>query len=136
VADEERDALRAVPLFAGLSEKDLDRVEAITKRVEHPAGKAVVEEDQSAVGFHLILEGTAETSAGGTVLSTLAAGDYFGEISLLDGQPRSATVTATSDLITLAIPEWNFSRLVDEHPEMMKALLIALCSRVRILSDR
>jgi CRP-like cAMP-binding protein len=96
----------------------------------------VVEEDRSAIGFHLILEGTAETSTGGTVLSTLAAGDYFGEISLLDGQPRSATVTATSDLTTLAIPEWNFSRLVDEHPEMMRALVIALCSRIRILSDR
>lgn len=136
MADDTMEALRAVPLFEHMSDKELQRVEAIAKRVNHAGGKVVLEEDRSGVGFHLILSGTAEASTGGTVVSTLSAGDYFGEISLLDGKPRSASVTATTDLTTLAIPTWNFNRLLDEHPEMMRALLIALCARLRNLRDR
>ena len=136
MTDDTKEALRGVPLFAGMSEKDLDRVAALAKQVHHTAGKVVVEEDKSGVGFHLITEGTAEASTGGTVLSELGPGDHFGEISMLDGQPRSASVTATSDLTTLAIPEWNFNRLLDEHPEMMRTLLIALCATIRNLRDR
>ena len=74
MAEDTREALRAVPLFTDLTDKDLDRVAAIAKKVQHAAGKAVVEEDQSAVGFHLILEGTAEASTGGTVVNTLEPG--------------------------------------------------------------
>jgi CRP/FNR family transcriptional regulator, cyclic AMP receptor protein len=136
MAVDTKEALRAVPLFADLSDKDLERVVAISKQVQHAAGKVVVEEDESAVGFHLVLEGSAEASTGGTIVSTLGPGAYFGEISLLDGKPRSASVTAISDLTTFAIPAWNFNRLLDEHPEMMRALLIALCARIRNLRDR
>lgn len=136
MADETKEALRGVPLFAGMSEKDLDRVAALAKRVHHAAGKVVVEEDKSGVGFHLITEGTAEASTRGTVVNELGPGDHFGEISMLDGQPRSASVTATTDLTTLAIPEWNFNRLLAEHPEMMRTLLIALCATIRNLRDR
>jgi CRP-like cAMP-binding protein len=136
MAVDSKEGLRAVPLFADLSDKDLDRVVAISKQVSHAAGKVVVEEDESAVGFHLILEGTAEASNRGDVVSTMGPGDHFGEISLLDGKPRSASVTATTDVTTLAIPAWNFNRLLDEHPEMMRALLIALCHRIRNLGER
>ncbi len=136
MADDTMEALRAVPLFSNMTDKELQRVEAISKQVQHPEGKVVLEEDRSGVGFHLILQGTAEASTSGTVVSSLSTGDYFGEISLLDGKPRSASVTATSDLTTLAIPTWNFNRLLDEHPEMMRALLIALCARLRNLRDR
>jgi CRP/FNR family transcriptional regulator, cyclic AMP receptor protein len=136
MTDDTTKALQAVPLFSDMSDKDLERVVVISKQVHHAEGKVVVEEDRSAVGFHLILKGTAEASTGGTVVSSLAPGAYFGEISLLDGKPRSASVTATSDLTTLAIPSWNFNRLLDEHPEMMRALLIALCDRLRNLRDR
>jgi len=136
MAVDSKEALGAVPLFADLSDKDLDRVVAISKQVSHAAGKVVVEEDESAVGFHLILEGSAEASNRGDVVSTMGPGDHFGEISLLDGQPRSASVTATTDVTTLAIPAWNFNRLLDEHPEMMRALLIALCHRIRNLGER
>ncbi len=135
MAEDTREALRAVPLFTDLTDKDLDRVAAIAKKVQHAAGKMVVEEDESAVGFHLILEGSAEASTGGTVVNTLGPGAYFGEISLLDGKPRSATVTATTDLTTLAIPAWNFNRLLDEHPAMMHGLVMVLCERIRNLGE-
>jgi CRP/FNR family cyclic AMP-dependent transcriptional regulator len=136
MSDETKEALRAVPLFKDLSDKDLQRVVAISKEVRHRDGKPILEEDESAVGFHLILEGTAEASTSGDVVNTMGRGDYFGEMSLIDGRPRSATVTARGEVTTLAIPTWNFNRLLDEHPEMMRALVIVLCDRIRYLSDR
>jgi len=131
MAEASVEALRTVSLFSSFSDKDLARVLEISKQVEHPDGHVVVEEDQSAIGFHLILSGEAEASQGGTVIGTLGAGDYFGEMSLLDGKPRSASVTAKGPLRTLGIPAWNFDRLLDEHPQMMRAMLVALSERIR-----
>jgi CRP-like cAMP-binding protein len=135
MSDEVVEALKDVPLFEGLSDKDLARVAAISKEVSHPAGKTVLEEDHSAVGFHLILSGEAEAVQGGKAVGTMRAGDYFGEMSLIDGKPRSASVLAKTDLRTLAIPSWNFERLLDQHPEMMRALLVVLSERIRQLRD-
>ncbi|MEX1263148.1 MAG: cyclic nucleotide-binding domain-containing protein [Actinomycetota bacterium] len=135
MSDEHIEALKRVPLFAGMSDRALRRVAAISKEVTHRDGKAVLEEDKSAVGFHLILAGEAEASHSGTVVSTMSPGDYFGEISLIDGKPRSASVTAKGELHTLGIPAWNFNQLLDENPEMMRALLVALSARIRHLSD-
>jgi CRP-like cAMP-binding protein len=118
-----------------MSSKDLERVAAISKEVTHPAGKTVLEEDHSAVGFHLILSGEAEATQGGRSLGTMGAGSYFGEMSLIDGKPRSASVVAVGELRTLAIPAWNFNHLLDEHPAMMRALLVALCERIRSMRD-
>jgi CRP/FNR family cyclic AMP-dependent transcriptional regulator len=134
MAEDRVEALRQVPLFRELSDKDLRMVLEISKEVHHPRGKAVVEEDRSAAGFHLILEGTAEVSTGGSAVSTMGPTDYFGEMSLLDGKPRSATVTATSDLRTLSVPVWNFRKLLDDHPSIMRAMLVELSERVRRLS--
>jgi CRP-like cAMP-binding protein len=136
MSDEVVEALKRVPLFQGMSDKSLARVADIAKEVSHPAGKTVVEEDHSAVGFHLIVSGEAEATQGGKAIGTMGPGDYFGEMSLLDGKPRSASVVATTDLRTLAIPAWNFDRLLDENPEMMRALLVVLSERIRQLRDR
>ncbi len=129
-------ALKQVPLFQGMSDRSLQRVAEIAKEVTHPAGKTVLEEDRSAVGFHLIVSGEAEASQGGSVVGTMGPGDYFGEMSLIDGKPRSASVIAKGELKTLSIPAWNFNRLLDENPEMMRALLVALSERVRALRDQ
>jgi CRP/FNR family transcriptional regulator, cyclic AMP receptor protein len=135
MSDEHIEALKRVPLFAGMSDRALRRVAAISKEVTHRDGKAVVEEDKSAVGFHLILSGQAEASHQGTVVSSMGPGDYFGEMSLIDGKPRSASVTANGELHTLGIPAWNFNELLDQNPEMMRALLVALSQRIRHLSE-
>lgn len=131
MSDEHIEALKRVPLFTGMSDRALARVVAIAKEVTHPDGKAVVEQDQSAVGFHMILSGQAEASQGGRPIGTMGPGEYFGEMSLIDGKPRSASVTAKGELRTLAIPAWSFNRLLDEHPEMMRVLLVALSERIR-----
>lgn len=135
MSDEHIESLRRVPFFAGMSDRALRRVAEISKEVTHRDGKAVVEEDQSAVGFHMILSGQAEASHAGTVVSTMGPGDYFGEMSLIDGKPRSASVVARGELHTLAIPAWNFNRLLDENPDMMRALLVSLSERIRHMRD-
>ena len=125
-------ALKAVPLFGGLSDKDLGMVIEIAKEVVHEEDRPVVEEDASGVGFHLILEGMAEVNVHGEVVATFRPGDYFGEMSIIDGKPRSATVTAAGGPVTtLAIPAWSFETLMNKHPSIMRALLTQLSSRVR-----
>ena len=135
MSDDAVEALRTVPLFKGMSDRALKRVAEISKEVAHPAGKTVVEEDHSAVGFHLILSGQADATQGGAVVSTMGPGDYFGEMSLIDGKPRSASVVAKGDLRTLSIPAWNFNRLLDDNPEMMRALLVVMSERIRHFRD-
>ncbi len=136
MSDEHIETLRKVPLFRGMSDRALKRVAEISKEVTHRDGKAVVEQDRSAVGFHLILSGQADATQGGTVVNTMGPGDYFGEMSLIDGKARSASVVAKGELHTLAIPAWNFNRLLDENPDMMRALLVVMSERIRQLRDR
>jgi CRP-like cAMP-binding protein len=125
------ESLKAVPLFAGLSDKDLKKVLEVSKEVHHRDGHVVLAEDATAVGFHMILEGQATINVHGRDVSTYGPGDYFGEMSIIDGRPRSATVTAKGDLTTLAIPVWDVERMMKTHPSIMRAMLIALSARIR-----
>jgi CRP-like cAMP-binding protein len=125
------ESLRQVPLFAGLNDRELRRVLEIAKEVTFEPGAAVVEADKSGVGFHLILEGQADVFVNDELVATDGPGDYFGEMSVLDGKPRSATVVANGGLTTLAIPAWNFEALMDKHPQIMRALLTELTERIR-----
>jgi CRP-like cAMP-binding protein len=103
----------------------------IAKEVEHADGHPVMEEDASAAGLHVILEGEADIAVHGKHVATFGPGDYFGEMSIIDGKPRSATVTARGTLRTLGIPAWTFETLMERHPSIMRALLTELCSRIR-----
>ena len=93
-----RESVRSVALFRELSDRELGEVVQVAKRVEYPAGATVASEGEPGLGFHLILEGNAEVSVGGATRGVLGPGDYFGEISLLDGGPRSATVATTTPM--------------------------------------
>jgi CRP-like cAMP-binding protein len=122
--------LRSVPLFSSLPDHDLKQVADRMKEVHFPSGTAVAKQGETGVGFHLLVEGTAEVSRNGTPLATLAHGGYFGEIGLIDGGPRSATVTATSDLTTVSLVGWDFTPLLD-NASFAKGLLLGLCRIAR-----
>jgi CRP-like cAMP-binding protein len=128
--------LRTVPLFRGFSDEELGHVAQMTKRVEFPEGKTVSNRGETGVGFHLIIEGSADVIQDGTTIGRLKPGDYFGEISLIDGGTRSATVTTTAPTTTLSIAAWDFSRLIDHSNAMMKKLLIGLCQMLRTTRAR
>jgi CRP-like cAMP-binding protein len=130
------EALAGTDLFGSLSSKALKRVAGTAKTVRHAAGKHVTEEGGRGVGFHLIVEGTASVSVGGSRRPDLGPGDYFGEISLIDGKPRSASVTAETDLVTISLVSWAFSPLLSEEPELAKALLLVMCARLRAAEQR
>src|SRR3990170_1477867 len=106
--------LKQVPLFEGLSRRELEQILKVAKEIEFDEGHAIVEEGATGVGFHLIMEGEAHVLVGGRKRATLRSGDYFGEMSLLDGGPRSATVRASTPLRTLALTSWAFLPLLEK----------------------
>ena len=125
------DRIRSVPLFSECGDKELQRVAAIVKEVQFPAGKQIAKQGESGVGFHMIVEGEASVSVDGQEHATLGPGAYFGEMALLDGGPRSATVTAKTDLKTVSMTSWDFNGLLDQYPELSRRLLVHLCARLR-----
>ncbi|MBM7787702.1 cyclic nucleotide-binding domain-containing protein [Tenggerimyces flavus] len=129
--------LGQVPLLADLSRWDLGRIASQGREVQHPPGHEVTEEGGRAVGFHLVLDGGAEVEIGGESRAALKAGDYFGEISLIDGKPRTATVRAGADgMRTFALQAGEFSAILDKHPELARPLLLTLCGRLREAEER
>lgn len=123
--------LAAVPLLAGLSRRQRKRLLDQARVVDHPAGHEVAREGEGALALHVVLEGTATVSVGGAQVRALAAGDYFGEVSLIDGRPRSATVTADDALQVLAVPHHAFRAVLADDPAAVQALLVELCARLR-----
>ena len=132
MADDLVQQLAKVDLFAGFSRKSLQRLSRAGREVQHQPGREVTSEGGGAAGFFLILEGDVHVDVGGIHRRDLGPGEHFGEISLVDGKPRSATVRAGDDgLRAYAIPVWEFRALLDEHPEMTRMLLDNLCARIR-----
>ena len=123
--------LRHVPLFKDFSDEELGHVAQVTKRVEFPENRTVASQGEMGVGFHQIIEGGADVIQDGKTIGHLKPGDYFGEISLIDGGTRSATVTTSEPTTTLSIAAWDFKRLIEHSHEMTKKLLIGLCHMLR-----
>lgn len=123
--------LKAVPLFEGLGKKELDAIYRASKEVRFAPGKTIVREGDTGAAFHLILEGTAKVATAGRARATLGPGDYFGEMSLIDHGPRSATVTASSPVTTLSLVSWSFMPLLDEMPSLAKKMLVVMSQRLR-----
>jgi CRP-like cAMP-binding protein len=125
------DSLRGVPLFADLSGRDLKRLAASMSEQTHAAGEEVVAQGKSGVAFFVILEGSARVTQDGEDRGVLSAGDYFGEMALIDGDHRTASVHAETDLRCGALTTWNFRPFVKEHPDVAWSLLTALIKRLR-----
>jgi CRP/FNR family transcriptional regulator, cyclic AMP receptor protein len=123
--------LGSVAIFEGLDSKELDHIYSAAKEVSFPAGRPIVSEGESGAAFHLILEGTAEVSVGGDAKTTLGPGDYFGEMSLIDEGPRSATVTAKTAVHTVSLVSWSFLPLLDEMPSVARKMMIQMSKRLR-----
>jgi CRP/FNR family cyclic AMP-dependent transcriptional regulator len=123
--------LAEVPIFEGLSKKELQAIAQSTKEVSHREGAVLAREGDTGVGFFLITDGTAKVSVGGRPRSRMGPGDFFGEISLIDQGPRTATVTAETPITTLGITAWVFKRLIEQNPSIASKMLKVMAQRLR-----
>jgi CRP/FNR family transcriptional regulator, cyclic AMP receptor protein len=127
--------LRRVSLFTDCTDDELRRIAEISTVVEHPTGTALTTVGAPGDSFFLIMDGrvSVETPAGQT--DPLQAGDFFGEMSLVDGEPRSATITALTDVRLLVVDRTHFWRLLEEAPDLLRRILLVLSRRVRRLEQ-
>jgi CRP/FNR family transcriptional regulator, cyclic AMP receptor protein len=123
--------IATVPLFDSLSKRHLKKVAGLTSTVEYNAGDTVIQEGEPGDSFFVAVSGQAKVVSGGKTLHRLIPGDHFGEISLLDGRPRSASVVAETPLSLLQLPRTSFLRLVKDDADLARALLASLARMVR-----
>jgi CRP-like cAMP-binding protein len=123
-------ALRPVSIFRGLSKAALLQVARKSTEVTYPRGATVVRQGDPGDFLCIIVEGTVEVHRDGSVVAQMTAGEYFGEISIIDGQPRSATVVAIDDVVLLTLSSSDFDSLLDV-PYVARSALKGLATRFR-----
>jgi CRP/FNR family transcriptional regulator, cyclic AMP receptor protein len=125
--------LAEVPLFAGLKGKQIKSVaSAFARERSYNAGEVIEKEGDSGVAFYLITNGSVEVKKGETLVSKLGRGQFFGEMALIDKQPRSATiVSAESGTKALVMPVWNFKAALETDPKVAMGVMKELARRLR-----
>ena len=125
------EVLQQVPLFAELEPDELEQVARVFKKRNFAAGETVTKEGSGGAAFFLIESGEARVTVKGRARPSLTAGDHFGEVALIDGQQRSATITASSDLVCYGLTYWDFQPLVRGNAAIAWGLLLALAELLR-----
>jgi CRP-like cAMP-binding protein len=128
-------ALERTPLFAGLGREQLEDVLAVGRRVSFGAGQAIVERGDRGDAMYIVVSGAAEVDVGGR-FHRLERGDFFGEMAVLAGKPREATVKAVEPLEALAIPGEDFQAFLRDNPQVAVGMLRSLVERLREVQDR
>jgi CRP-like cAMP-binding protein len=131
VADEKLEHLRRVPLFSKLSRSDLERVGQLTDEIEVGLDELLTRQGEIGHEFFVVLDGRLMVLDGHTPIATLGPGDFFGEIALVESRPRTATVRAEGIVRLMVIGHREFHALMDEFPEVRRAVMDALADRVR-----
>jgi len=129
--DQKVELLQTVDLFTGLDPDALGRVAEAAHEVSYPAGRWIVRQGEVGTGFFLLLAGRARVVRDDEQLAELGPGDFFGELSLLDQQPRIANVVTTETTECLAIASWDFDALLESQPALTLALLRGVARRLR-----
>jgi CRP-like cAMP-binding protein len=122
--------IKKVPLFSKLSKKGLEEVAHIADELDLPQGKMMAEEGDRGREFFVLLEGEADVTKGDRSINTMRAGDFFGEIALVTKMPRTASVTATTDVRVLVITERDFGALLKHSDEVGRCVAEALAERI------
>jgi CRP/FNR family transcriptional regulator, cyclic AMP receptor protein len=123
MSKEAAELLRQVPLFSDLDQRELQDIASAMKPRTFSAGQEIAVEGQSGVGFFVIEDGQAKVTVEGEERRTLGPGDYFGEVALITQGPRTATVTADTDLKTYGMTSWDFRPLVEATPSLAWKML-------------
>lgn len=122
--------LKGVPLFAGCSKADLQRIASLADELDLGEGATLIREGERGREFIVVVDGTVQVSRKGKKLRALGAGDFIGEIALVADVPRTATVTATSPVRLLVVTDRAFKSLLDRTPAMATKVLQSLGERL------
>ena len=135
IGDRKTELLAAAPLFADVDADGLARIAARTVEVEFSAGHVIARQGEIGTGFFLVVSGRVRVVRDGQEAASMGPGDFFGELSILDGKPRVAQVVATEPTVCLALASWDFEAVVTEQPAVALAVLRALADRLRSMSE-
>ena len=130
-SSEKEDLLKKVPLFGSLSKSHLREIGKHADQVQVETGEVLAEQGKKGWEFIFIVEGKARVEKDGKAIRQLSGGDFFGEISLIDGKPRIASVTAETDMTALVVHKPSFDHLLNTIPGLQKKILISLCDYLR-----
>jgi CRP/FNR family cyclic AMP-dependent transcriptional regulator len=128
-------ALRAMPLFSGVVEHDLENILKLGELKSYDAGQTIIERGDPGDALYILLRGTAGVEAGGRH-HELGEGDFFGEMALIAGKERTATVKAVEPVDVLRIGAEDFQRFALHHPQVGLAMLRSLVERLREVQER
>jgi CRP/FNR family cyclic AMP-dependent transcriptional regulator len=131
--DQKLELLKHVPLLSELGRREIEEVGRLTEEIDVAAGKVLMREGEIGQEFYVIVDGSVRIDRAGTLVKTLGPGDFFGEIALVDGGPRTATATTESPAKMLVVGHREFHSLMDTYPSIQSCVLRALASRVRNL---
>jgi CRP-like cAMP-binding protein len=129
------DRLAAIPLFAGLSKKQLAAVDGLVTALDVKSGRELIRQGEIGREFFLVVSGEAEVRRDGAVVAQRGPGAFFGETALLFDEPRNASVVATTDMTVEVIHQREFRRLLGDHPELEATLLEVAARRPTALDD-
>ena len=122
--------LASVPLLSGVDERVRRRLAEIGKRRTYAAGEAIVREGSTGTALYIVLSGRARVERADSGVGELGPNDFFGELALIEEEPRSASVIAVDETECLLFPAWEFRALLDEHPQIAVAIMRALIERL------
>lgn len=131
--DEKLDMLQGVPLFAGLDRHHIERLGMLTEEVDVPVGKVLIRQGEHGDDLMVVVSGQVGVDRDGTRINQLGPGEFFGEISLIAGGPRTATVTAEAPTRLLVVNRRDFHALMEEFPAVAAQVLVTLAHRLRTL---
>ena len=134
-SDAKVEALRRAPLFEGLSKKELEQLATLADDLEVPSGKVLTRQGETGREFFVLMDGQVEVERDGESLGTLGAGNFIGEISILEDMPRTATVTASTPVRLFVLTAQNFRSVVEQQPEVENKVLRTLARRLAAMSD-
>jgi CRP/FNR family cyclic AMP-dependent transcriptional regulator len=135
IRSEHLEELRSVPLFSGLSDHELLWVLRSARAVSFGPGVSIIHEGDKGGDFYLLTDGSVKVTLDGADLATLGAGSYFGEMALIDGGSRTATITAYTSVSTLVLSPVAFLRTVDREPLLARGIYAELCQRLRATGE-
>jgi CRP/FNR family transcriptional regulator, cyclic AMP receptor protein len=127
--------LGGCPLFAGVVPDDLSAIAERAVEVEFPADHVIARQGEIGTGLFVIEDGEVRVVRDGQELARLGPGEFFGEMSVIDGLPRVAQVVTSAPTRLLALASWDFERLLLEHPNIALAILRGLSARLRAKTE-